>query len=258
MTLNYISFITFFGYLGLGTLQILPLFGIPWLFYRSVLAHAICLGFHGWGLYLLIDTPNGQNMHWIIMLSLVFWLVNILIVLNALRDKNTQITLLTYPLTALIVAASLILPNQDSILTNISIRFLAHIFISLLAISLLTFAGLQALFMGLQQGLLKQRPPAPFLRDLPPLQRTEALLFQTIGIGSVLLFASLISGFLYPALFTQGLMLKIMLALCASGLLILLMLGRYRFGWRGRTAIRWTLSGTLLTFLSYFGSKLFL
>ena len=34
-----------------------------------------------------------------------------------------------------------------------------------------------------------------------------------------------------------------------------LLLGRFRYGWRGRTAIIWTLSGFVVLMLAYFGSK---
>jgi ABC-type uncharacterized transport system permease subunit len=37
-----------------------------------------------------------------------------------------------------------------------------------------------------------------------------------------------------------------------------LLLGRWRFGWRGRKALRWTLAGYVLLGLAYFGSKLVL
>jgi ABC-type uncharacterized transport system permease subunit len=38
----------------------------------------------------------------------------------------------------------------------------------------------------------------------------------------------------------------------------MLLFGRLRFGWRGRRALRWTLSGYALLALAYFGSKLVL
>jgi ABC-type uncharacterized transport system permease subunit len=34
-----------------------------------------------------------------------------------------------------------------------------------------------------------------------------------------------------------------------------LLWGRFRFGWRGRTALRWTLVGFVVLMLAYFGSK---
>jgi ABC-type uncharacterized transport system permease subunit len=38
----------------------------------------------------------------------------------------------------------------------------------------------------------------------------------------------------------------------------ILLFGRWRFGWRGRTAVRWTLSGFALLLLAYFGSRVVL
>jgi ABC-type uncharacterized transport system permease subunit len=37
-----------------------------------------------------------------------------------------------------------------------------------------------------------------------------------------------------------------------------LLFGRWRFGWRGRTATTWALSGFALLGLAYFGSKIVL
>ena len=34
-----------------------------------------------------------------------------------------------------------------------------------------------------------------------------------------------------------------------------LLFGRWHFGWRGRPAVRWTLSGFALLALAYFGTK---
>jgi ABC-type uncharacterized transport system permease subunit len=35
----------------------------------------------------------------------------------------------------------------------------------------------------------------------------------------------------------------------------LLLVGRWRYGWRGRTALRWTLAGFVLLMLGYPGSR---
>jgi ABC-type uncharacterized transport system permease subunit len=37
-----------------------------------------------------------------------------------------------------------------------------------------------------------------------------------------------------------------------------LLFGRFKFGWRGKTAIRWTLSAFAFLMLAFFGSKLVL
>jgi ABC-type uncharacterized transport system permease subunit len=45
------------------------------------------------------------------------------------------------------------------------------------------------------------------------------------------------------------------LSIAAWSVFGILLWGRWRFGWRGRVAIRWTLSGFAALVLAYFGSK---
>jgi ABC-type uncharacterized transport system permease subunit len=56
-------------------------------------------------------------------------------------------------------------------------------------------------------------------------------------------------------LFTQHLIHKTVLSLIAWAIFGVLLMGRIRFGWRGRTAIGWTFSGFLVLALAYFGAK---
>ena len=58
--------------------------------------------------------------------------------------------------------------------------------------------------------------------------------------------------------FAQHLVHKMVLSIAAWAVFGILLWGRWRFGWRGRTAIRWTLSGFVALALAYFGSKLLL
>jgi ABC-type uncharacterized transport system permease subunit len=87
----------------------------------------------------------------------------------------------------------------------------------------------------------------------------EFLLFQLIGAGFVLLSISLVSGFLFlENMFAQHLAHKTVLAILAWMVFAVLLIGRLRHGWRGQTAIRWTLGGFLSLMLAYFGSKMVL
>jgi ABC-type uncharacterized transport system permease subunit len=87
----------------------------------------------------------------------------------------------------------------------------------------------------------------------------EVLLFQFIGFGFLCLSASLLTGFLYlEDIFAQHLVHKTVLSIIGWVLLAILLFGRFRFGWRGKTAIRWTLSAFAFLMLAYFGSKLVL
>jgi ABC-type uncharacterized transport system permease subunit len=84
----------------------------------------------------------------------------------------------------------------------------------------------------------------------------EALLFEMIGIGFVLLTLALLSGFAFlDNMFAQHLVHKTVLSVLAWMVFGGLLLGRRFRGWRGQKAIRWTLGGFLLLILAYFGSK---
>jgi ABC-type uncharacterized transport system permease subunit len=216
----------------------------------------LCITSHGWILYKLIETPFGQNLHWLIMLSFTLWLMNILTLISSLRIKVENLCILTYPLAALSLGLALQFSHNDVVNTKAHPEVLAHIFISLFAISILALAGLQAILLGVQNYLLKHRHSSPILRILPPLQSMEALLFHIIWGGMLFYSAALVTGLFSQAdLLKPYLLPKTLLAFCAWILLTLLIVGRYFFGWRGKTAFRLTLSGTILAFLSYFGTK---
>lgn len=87
----------------------------------------------------------------------------------------------------------------------------------------------------------------------------ETLLFRFIGAGFVLLTLALATGFMYlEDIFAQHLVHKTVLSIASWAVFGALLLGRLFMGWRGRTAVRWTLSGFGVLLLAYFGSKIML
>ena len=85
----------------------------------------------------------------------------------------------------------------------------------------------------------------------------EILLFQFLAFGFVCLSASLLSGFMYlEDMFVQQQAHKVVFSIIAWLILGVLLLGRLMFGWRGKKAIRWTLSSFVFLMLAFFGSKL--
>ncbi len=91
---------------------------------------------------------------------------------------------------------------------------------------------------------------------LPPLDALEKVMFRLIGAGFALLTLALLTGFIFVTnLRAQHLEHKTILSLIAWVLFGVLLIGRIRYGCRGRSAVRWTLWGFGFLALAYFGSK---
>ena len=132
----------------------------------------------------------------------------------------------------------------------------AHILLSMGAAALLFAAAVTALLLVFLDRRLRTRRIAHLPSVLPPLDALEKVMFRLIGTGFVLLTLSLFTGFVFVTnLFAQHLFQKTVLSLLAWIIFGVLLIGRIRFGWRGRSAVGWTLSGFGMLALAYFGAK---
>ncbi len=220
--------------------------GAAWL---AVVAHGLWLTQH-------ILTGTGFDLGFFNALSVAAWTIALLLVLSALTKPVDNLGILLFPL----AAAALWLENRYPV-THFLGRDLPwgvrlHILISILAYSLLAIASVQAILLAIQDHHLHNRQPGGFIRALPPMQTMESLLFEMIGAGFALLTLSLATGFAFlEDMFAQHLVHKTVLAVIGWVVFGTLLWGRFRRGWRGRTAIIWTLSGFVVLMLAYFGSK---
>lgn len=131
-----------------------------------------------------------------------------------------------------------------------------HIISSIIAFSILCLAAVQAILILMQERNLKHHAAPGILRALPSLHENETILFQSIGLGVLVLSVALASGFIYlDDIFAQHLVHKTTLSVLAWIIFVVLLWGRIQFGWRGPTAVRWTLGGFTFLILAYFGSK---
>lgn len=193
-------------------------------------------------------------------LSLVSLCINAILLFTALLRPVEKLAVITFPLAALFVLLHMSMPDGSKGLNDRSWEMSAHIASSLIAYSLLNIAALQALFVAIQDHYLRNhRTDNALMRSLPSLQAMESLMFQLIAAGLLFLTLSLISGFLFlDDMFAQHLAHKTVLSLLAWLVFAILLVGRQRYGWRGQTAIRWTLGGFMALMLAYFGSKMVL
>lgn len=191
-------------------------------------------------------------------LSLVGWVIALLFVITATRRPIESLGVLILPIAAAMLLLTGLWPGTHTARIHASPLMSTHIVISLLAYSLLSIAVIQSLMLAVQEKALRQHHPGQLMRALPPLETMEGLMFWMLGLGFVLLTLTLISGvFFSEALFGQPLRLThhTVLSMLAWGIFGILLIGHWRFGWRGRTALRWTLTGFILLVLAYFGSK---
>ncbi len=203
--------------------------------------------------------PGMMNLGFFIAFSLVSWLVSIQILISSLYRPLHSLGIVMFPLSGIASLLSVFLPAADSA-SAISSQYLqAHIMVSIIAYSLIMLSALQAVTLAFQEHAIRSHHPGGFIRLLPPLHDMENLLFQMIGFGFIFLSTALLSGFFFVEdLFAQQLVHKTVLSIIGWFILAILLFGRFKFGWRGRIAIRWTLSAFVFIMLAYFGSKLVL
>ena len=232
--------------------------GNSWVPSRDV---AQSLGFaglimHTWILWDSIFSHNGMNLAFFNALALTSWTVIALLLISSLTKPVDNLGLILLPVAALTVGLEARFGEVAFMSPEAGWPLKIHVLLSMLAYSLLTLGAVQSVLLAIQDHQLRSRQPGGFVRGLPPLQTMESLLFEMIAAGFILLTLALISGFAFlQNMFAQHLVHKTVLSTLAWLVFGGLLLGRFRYGWRGRTAIIWTLSGFVILILAYFGSK---
>lgn len=220
----------------------------------------IGVALHGIAVWHAIDTPAGRDANFVNMLSLAAFLIMGTLVVTAVAwTRASEACIIAGPGAALCLALQWLLPVDALILGQISLTVRLHIVSSLLAYSLLSIAAINALMLAAQDYALRHPRLVRRLEFLPPLAVIETIMFRLILAGWLLLSLSLASGLVFvDNLFAQHLVHKSTLSVLSWLLFGLLLLGRWRLGWRGRRAVRWTLIAMAVLALAYFGSKLVL
>lgn len=212
----------------------------------AVLIHAgILLGMH----------RGALDLHFFAALSLIGCVVSALTLAVNMNRPVAALGVVVFPLSALLLAVdSYLAPSTAPLPMDWQIKL--HVTVALLAYSVLSIAAVLAILLAVQERALRHRQFGPWLRALPPLTLTEALLFRLIGAGFVLLTFTLLSGALFVGnLFGQHLMHKTVLSIIAWLIFGTLLYGRWQHGWRGRSAVNLTLVGMALLVMAFFGTK---
>jgi ABC-type uncharacterized transport system permease subunit len=219
---------------------------------------ALALVLHGWILYRDIFAAGSPNFGFYFALSAILWLTVLIYWIADLAYQLQSLQAFVLPPAALFVLLpafaikNYYLPKIDAGL------FMTHITIAILAYSLFTFAALHATLMALAERSLHKKSSFIQLPSFPPLMVMESLLFKVITTGFILLTLTVVSGMLFSEeIFGQPLQFnhKVIFSIASWIIYAWLLYGRYRYGWRGKKAIRWTLIGFALLLLAYVGSR---
>ena len=186
--------------------------------------------------------------------SLIFSVTVILVALGGLRHPIHSLLLVIIPIAViLIISTWLVTPSK---ITSLPSGTGMHVVFSVLAYGIITIAACCALALYYCNYLLKHKQLGRRIDFLPPMETIDKLLFEMILAGQVLLSLSIISGLIFVEdFFGQRLAHKTFFSLVSWAIFGTLIVGHYRFGWRGAKAIKWTLAGFIALLLAYVGSK---
>ncbi|KAF1710497.1 hypothetical protein CSC70_07475 [Pseudoxanthomonas kalamensis DSM 18571] len=214
----------------------------------AVLLHG---GYHLW---VARHTPGGADMHFFAALSLVGLGMAALTTLFGTRRRMAALGVIVLPLAALLLAIYHLYGHAPA--PALSWQLQMHAWIALLAFATLSISAWLAIMLWLQERALRRRDFHAWLKVLPPLTELETLLFRSITAGFVLLTLTLLTGVLFVEDFmSQHLAHKTVLSVLSWLVFGALLIGRWRYGWRGRKAAHWTLVAMALLALAFFGSR---
>jgi ABC-type uncharacterized transport system permease subunit len=227
---------------------------------RGALGFAVIapLLLHGWLLYETLFIWGALNLGLAYALSLILWLTVLVYWLARLFYPISCLMTLILPLAAVGAVLPAVFPNAHILAQAPSGLFDTHVLMAMLAYSLFTIAALHAGLIALVEKRLHHAKLPNILKSLPPLMTMETLLFRVIGAGFVILTVTVVSGFLFseqifgrPWQFSH----KVVFGMLSWVVFGVLLLGHHFYGWRGHTAVRWTLSGFGFLILAYLGTQ---
>ena len=227
---------------------------------RGMAGHLILipLALHGYLLAGNIFAGGGFDFGLFNALSLIIWMTLIVYWIARFFYPIGEFLVLVLPCAALFAVLPGLFPGDHPLTHTDFPAFTAHISAAMLAYSLFTIAMFHAVLISQVEKRLHQASLPRVLKNLPPLMTMESLLFRIIAIGFALLSLTLASGMMFseeifgkPWQFTH----KVVFGFLSWLVFGTLLFGHVFYGWRGRIAVRWTVSGFVFLLLAYLGSK---
>lgn len=213
---------------------------------------------HALALYDALFAQGGMLFSFSLALSMMLWLAVLIYWLESFHARLEGMQPLVLCLAAACAAGPLAFPKAHALGYAHNPGFRLHFLAAMSAYSLFTVAALHAVFMAFAERRLHRRNVSRALASLPPLLAMEALLFRMLGIAFGLLTIAVVSGvFFSEAIYGKPMSVdhKTVFAVASWLIFAALLVGRRLYGWRGKTALRWLLTGFVTLLLAYVGSR---
>ena len=190
------------------------------------------------------------------VVSLVNLVITIAITLIALKYKINLLLPVAYGFACFWQLLSLLVPSIHEVPLAVTDPYIySHITLSLLSYCILVIGTMYAFQVAYINHKLKEKNLLA-VSHLPPLMQVESQLFVILAVGTLCLVISQLTGFLFLAdLFSKDNAHKTVLSLISLLVYLAILLGHYRFGWRGHRVLVLTLVATGLLTMAYFGSR---
>ncbi|WDE00153.1 cytochrome C assembly family protein [Thalassomonas actiniarum] len=190
------------------------------------------------------------------VISLVSLIITMSISVVATRFKVNLLLPVIYGFAGIWQLLLVLMPGGGEIpLTAEKALLISHITLALIAYCVLVIATLYAFQVAYINFKLKSKNLAA-VNQLPPLMQVENQLFLILAIGTLCLFISEVSGFIFLENFlAKDKLHKTVLSLVALAIYSITLFGHFKRGWRGHRVLILTICATSLLTLSYFGSR---
>jgi ABC-type uncharacterized transport system permease subunit len=234
--------------------------GMGDVFSHETIGHLVLipLAMHGYLLGQDIFSGGGFDLGVLNALSLIVWLTLLVYWVARFFYPIGGFQALVLPVAAVTMLLPVFFPSEHPLANTNLFAFKAHITAAMLAYSLFTIAMLHAVLISQVDKRLHHPSLPRILHSLPPLLTMETLLFRLIAVGFVLLTLTLASGVLFSEeIFGKAFQFnhKVLFGFISWGVFAILLWGHHFYGWRGRVAVHWTMSGFGFLLLAYLGSK---
>jgi ABC-type uncharacterized transport system permease subunit len=217
------------------------------------------IALHGWLVHADVFAAPQLRFGFAQALSVMLWLALAICWLESLVYRVEALFPMALAIAALCAPLPAFFPGRLAP-ESYPLEFKLHLVAGMLAYSLFAAAMLHAVLISMVERQLHSSPAqvARLALGLPPLLSLEKLVFRLTGAAFVVLTLTFAVGIAYSeSIFGRAMRFDHKTVFIVLSWIIFgwLLLGRWFYGWRGRTAFRWTLAGFLMLMLAYPGSR---